>query len=82
MVTLMLTHTDIVALPSKTYADPTHTSIGESESQGHMPSPNAIGGYYGIQWYCAFENPKTKERYKVHCTDGVYGGHGPFKNED
>ena len=48
---------------------------------GHDPSSEAIGGYYGIEWYEYFQDSKTNEVYKVRCTDGVYKCRGPHKPE-
>ncbi len=72
---------EIRSLPHRQYAEKHHRQIGESDHWGHHPSPEAIGGYYGIAWYAVFEDPETGERYNVHCTDGVYGGSGPFREE-
>lgn len=45
-------------------------------------STDAIGGSYGIQWFQYYRDRKTNEIYKVSCTDGVYGGRGPYSDED
>jgi hypothetical protein len=41
---------------------------------GVSPSPDAIGGYFGMGWVQHFTDHKTGEVYGVHCSDGVYGG--------
>ena len=51
------------------------------EYWGNHPSPNAIGGYYGIAWYQYFQDSKTNEFYKVRCYDGVYKSKGSHKEE-
>ena len=65
-----------MALPTRDWATPGDKSVRASEdnSRGWDPSPDAIGGYYGIQWWEHYEDAKTGEKYRVHCYDGVYGG--------
>ena len=46
----------------------------ETATHGVDPSPDAIGGYYGMGWYERYEDADTGEVYEVHCTDGVNGG--------
>ena len=66
-------------IPQRTWADPRDESVpGDSETFGVRPSPDAIGGYYGIGWHEFFRDRNTGEVYKVRCTDGVYGGRGPY----
>ena len=54
----------------------------KDESFGVGASPDAIGGYYGVGWYEYFRDSKTGEIYKVSCSDGVNGGHGPYSRRD
>jgi len=74
-----MTHNEIMSLPSRDYATPGHTSLGKFKARGSHASPDAIGGYYGISWYSAFEDPETGERYKVYRIDGVYRSRGPYR---
>lgn len=78
----MLSDAQIRELPTRKFAEREHTDLGSSDSFGVHRSNEAIDGYYGVGWYQAFEDPETKERYKIYCTDGVYGGKGPYKRED
>lgn len=55
---------------------------GPSEERGSDPSPDAIGGYYGISWWNYFKDASTSEVYRVRCTDGVNGGRGAYLRKD
>jgi len=55
---------------------------GDPNTHGVDSSPEAIGGYYGVGWYEYFVDAKTREVYRVHCSDGVNGGNGAYTNED
>ncbi|MBI2642421.1 MAG: hypothetical protein HYW97_01060 [Candidatus Wildermuthbacteria bacterium] len=55
---------------------------GPEEVGGVHRSNEAIGGSYGIGWWKYFKDAKTGEIYRVHCTDGVYGGNGPYTHAD
>lgn len=76
-----LSSAEVHNLPSRRYAEKHHKSIGGTDYWGIQPSPEAIGGYYGIAWHEVYEDD-SGERYKVRCTDGVYGGRGPYREED
>jgi hypothetical protein len=70
-------------VPSRNFADPLDLPVqGPDATRGHDPSPDAIGGYYGISWYTYYKDRKTDEVYKVYCTDGVNGGRGPYSPDD
>ncbi len=75
-----LTTEEIKDLPQREYAERAHKAIGAVDAGGHHTSPEAIGGYYGIQWWEVFENT-SGQRYKVRCYDGVDRSSGPFKEE-
>jgi len=49
---------------------------------GHGPSPDAIGGYFGVEWQSYFRDAETNEVYQVRCTDGENGGKGAYSPED
>jgi len=70
----------INSLPSRKWADKSHTYLGSSETGPDMPSPDAIGGAYGISWYEVYQDEKG-EIYCVHCYDGTYRSKGAFKEE-
>jgi hypothetical protein len=53
-----------------------------SDSFGVQPSPDAIGGYYGVGWYEHFRDRNTGEIYQVFCSDGTYGGKDAYTDED
>ncbi len=64
-------------VPVRRYAHPFDRPVeGNKSSHGVDPSPDAIGGYYGMGWYEYFVDHKTGERFRVHCSDGVNGGKG------
>jgi hypothetical protein len=57
------------------YAHPfDRTTEGPADQHGVGRSNEAIGGYFGIGWYSYFLDHRTGERFRVHCSDGVYGG--------
>jgi hypothetical protein len=61
--------------PTRHYAHPFDRPVdGPADQHGVNPSPDAIGGYYGLGWYQYYLDHKTGERFKVHCSDGVNGG--------
>lgn len=55
---------------------------GPEENRAVNPSSDAIGGAYGVGWSEYFVDRNTGEIYKVHCSDGVYGGRDSHTNED
>lgn len=72
-----------VEIPSRHRADVFDLRVeGNEQSHGVNPSRDAIGGYYGIGWYEYFIDRNTGEKYKVHCSDGVYGGNDAYTNKD
>ena len=76
----MLSDAQIRELPTRQFAEKTHTSLGSTDSWGINRSNEAIGGYYGIAWYEAFEDGQGV-RYKVYCWDGINGGKLPYRQE-
>lgn len=82
MPTVPLSRITLATAKRRNYAHPfdrpVHVPDAERAVHGVGRSPDAIGGYYGIGWYQHYKDRETKEIYSVHCTDGVYGGHGPF----
>ncbi len=62
---------DLNDLQVKRYADRKDEYTGRTESSGHDPSPDAIGGYYGIYWWEVYKTA-SGELYRVQCYDGVY----------
>lgn len=71
------------AIPVRSFAGVFDIPIkGDSETRGCDPSPDAIGGYYGISWFSFFRDADTDEVYKVSCSDGVNGGKGAYTPED
>jgi hypothetical protein len=79
----ILTESEVRNLPSKHYADPLDEPVrGPKNTHGVHPSPDAIGGYYGIGWYEYFRDRNTGELYHVHCSDGVNGGKGAYSDKD
>lgn len=77
----MLNDAQIKELPTRQFAERSHTKLGGTDSFGINRSVNAVDGYYGIAWYEAFEDDQGK-RYKVYCWDGVNGGKLPFREEE
>lgn len=70
-------------IPTRSYAHPLDIPLErESEPRGHDPSPDAIGGYYGIRWEEFFQDRNSGQVYKVSCTDGVNGGKGAYLPRD
>lgn len=70
-------------LPVREYAHPFDRPIqGEDSTHGVSPSSDAIGGYYGLGWYQHFEDHRTGERFRVHCSDGTYGGKDAHSDQD
>lgn len=62
-------------MATRRYAHPFDRLVkGDETNHGVSPSSNAIGGYYGIGWYDYFIDHKSGEHFRVHCSDGVYGG--------
>lgn len=60
---------------SRSYAHPFDRPVdGPPDQYGISPSPDAIGGYYGMGWYSYFLDHQTGERFRVRCSDGVNGG--------
>jgi len=55
---------------------------GDESTHGVDPSPDAIGGCYGIGWYEYFKDANTGEVYRVHCSDGVNGGKDAYSEKD
>lgn len=75
---------DVNKISERNYADKYDIPLKNisSDTKGHHASSDAIGGYYGIQWYEYFKDGKTNEIYKVSCNDGVYGGKDAYSDED
>lgn len=69
---------ELKEIPNRLHADKSHEEMGEGPSRGCHPNSEAIGGFYGICWYSVFKD-ETGKLYKVYCSDGVYGGMGPYK---
>jgi len=68
---------------SRTYAGPFDITIEfDTGTHGVGASPDAIGGYYGLGWEEYFRDAKTGELYKVHCSDGEYGGKSAHRDSD
>jgi len=76
------THSELQAIPERRYAVRSHENVGESkDTYGHHPSPEAIGGFYGIRWLEVFRD-NAGNLYKVRCHDGVYSSDGPYYIRD
>lgn len=45
-------------------------------------SKNTHGVPFGIGWYEYYADRNTGEKYKVHCSDGVYSGKSAHTNDD
>ena len=70
------------SLDNRRYAHPFDRPVkSDSATHGVSPSPDAIGGYYGIGWYQTFRDHLTGELYRVHCSDGVNGGKSAHTDE-
>lgn len=69
-------------IKSRCYAGIFDQPIDSGEIRGADPSPNAIGGYYGISWCEYYRDTETGEIYKVYCSDGVNGGKLAYSPED
>lgn len=70
-------------LSVRQYAHPFDRPIkGDQQTHGVCPSPDAIGGYYGIGWYETFRDHRTNELFRVHCSDGVYNGKSSHSGKD
>ncbi len=54
----------------------------DSETRGWGEDRDAIGGFTGIAWWQFYRDALTNELYRVHCSDGVNGGHGPRSDKD
>jgi hypothetical protein len=62
---------EINQMDHRKWAEPSHEQVGSSEeATGHDPSPEAIGGYYGMQWYEIFKDNRG-ELYAVRCYEGT-----------
>lgn len=59
---------------SRSFAGVFDVKIGNSETQGHGPDSDAIGGFRGMGWYDYYRDAETGEEYQVYCWDGVDGG--------
>ncbi len=60
---------------TRIYAHPFDRPVeGLVDRHGVSPSLDAVGGCYGMGWYSYFLDHTTGERFRVHCSDGVYGG--------
>jgi hypothetical protein len=71
------------AIPSRHRANMFDIPVkGDGSTHGVDASSEAIGGYYSMGWYKHFKDAETGEVYRVHCSDGVYGGNGSYTNED
>lgn len=80
---LKFSREEIRSIPSRRYANPGDSIIGESDfTDGAHPSPDAIGGYYGISWYTVLCDAKTGEKYCVRCSDGENGGKGLYPEDE
>lgn len=70
-------------VPTRQYAHVLDVQIpGPDEVRGCDASRDAIGGYYGIQWYSYFCDRTTGEIYKVCQSDGVNGGKSAYRDID
>jgi hypothetical protein len=75
----LYTRNRLDTMPVRQHAERADTELGGSEDHtAHDPSPDAIGGAYGVQWWTVFRCHKTNELYKVRCYDGVYKSKGPY----
>ena len=72
--------TEIDKLPNRQWATHGDVNVGYSDSRGHDPSVEAIGGYYGIFWYEIFRDNKG-DLYKVPCYDGVNRSKTPYEGD-
>jgi hypothetical protein len=75
----MFTSAELIALPSRRYAERGDTCIGASGGSDWDRSSDAIGGAYGISWYEVFEDGQGN-CFKVYCVDGERGGKGPYRD--
>jgi len=69
-------------VPSRARAGIFDLRVSSGETHGVSPSPDAIGGFYGIGWQEYYQDAETGEMFSVHCSDGVDGGNGPYSEED
>ena len=69
-------------VPFRTYAHVFDRPMKESEAHGCDPSPDAIGGCFGIGWTEFFRDHRTGEVFGVSCSDGVNGGKSSHSDED
>lgn len=59
----------------RSYAHPFDRPVqGDADQHGVGRNSDAIGGYNGMGWYSYFRDHRTGEIFRVHCSDGVYGG--------
>ncbi len=74
---------DVNKLPYRHYAHPFDRPVeAKSAHHGVGRDSDAIGGYTGIGWYEVFRDRTTNELYRVHCSDGVYGGKSAHHDDD
>jgi hypothetical protein len=70
-------------MKERRYAHPfDRQSSGPEDVRGVDRSSDAIGGYYGVGWSEYFICHKTGEKYRVYCSDGVYGGKDSLDPDD
>lgn len=62
-------------------ADYKKHGIQDRGATGHDPSPDAIGRFFGMQWYEYFICRKTGDLYKVLCYDGANRSKGAYDEE-
>ena len=72
------TSAEYMKYPTKQWASREDKYLGFSDNYGHHPSSDAIGGYYGMQWWEIFLDRETQKPYRVSCYDGVYQSKGSF----
>ncbi|MBE7525079.1 hypothetical protein KJZ71_02665 [Patescibacteria group bacterium] len=71
------------SLPVRLYAGIFDRPIPSALVQfGVHPSPDAIGGYYGMGWIEVFRDHETGELFRVSCSDGTYGGKSSHTDAD
>ena len=66
-------------LTTRQFAHPFDRPIriaNDNETHGVGRNSDAVGGYNRIGWYETFQDRKTGELYRVHCSDGINGVNG------
>jgi len=78
-----LTEEAVNRLPWRTWANRGDERVDAPPcNRGCDPSPDAIGGYYGMSWTEVFKDQQSGELYRVECSDGVNGGKGAYEDEE